>query len=144
MDHRVNVVFGSSPDERKVQLLGYDLTSTAVEPGDHVEITLYWKSLQTTERIYAVFNHLVASDGRLLAQEDGWPRQGTYHTTHWLPGEVVDDQHAIQVPGDAQPGEYTLRLGMYDAATGERLTTWVDDTPMPARYVELIRISVGK
>ena len=142
MDHRVNVVFGSSPERQMIQLLGYDLAPAAVQAGEPVEVTLYWKTLQGMDRIYAAFNHLVAADGTLLAQEDGWPGQGTYHTTLWLPGEVVTDRYAIQVPGDAQPGEYVLRLGTYDAGTGERLLVWVEDIQVPEGYVELARVLV--
>ena len=142
MDHRVDVVFGSSPERQMMQLLGYDLAPAAVQPGESVDVTLYWKALQDMDRVYAVFNHLVATDGTLLAQEDGWPGQRSYHTNQWLPGEVVTDRYAIQVPGDARPGEYVLRLGTYDAGTGERLLVWVGDSQMPEGYVELARILV--
>lgn len=142
MDHRVDVVFGSSPERQMMQLLGYDLAPVALQPGALVEVTLYWKALHGMDRIVAVFNHLVATDGTLLAQEDGWPGQGSYHTNQWLPGEVVTDRYAIQVPGDARPGEYVLRLGTYDAGTGERLFVWVGDNQMPEGYVELARILV--
>lgn len=144
MDHRVDAVFGTSYDEGNVRLLGYDLGSSAVEPGESVKITLYWKVLRRMDRVYAVFNHLVASGGTSVAQEDGWPLQGTYNTDQWLPGEVVEDEYTIQVPLDAQPGEYVLRVGMYDIATKERLLATVAGTPVPERYAELTTVSVGK
>lgn len=144
MEHHADAVLGTTYDQVKVQLLGYDLASTAVEPGESVELTLYWKTLRRMDRVYAVFNHLVASDGTVLAQQDGWPLEGAYNTDQWLPGEVVEDYYAIDVPGDAQPGEYALRVGMYDAATKERLLTTVDGTLVPERYAQLAIVTVEK
>jgi uncharacterized membrane protein len=143
MDHRVDVVLSTAGGQPEVRLLGYDLASASVEPGGSFELTLHWKALSRMERIYAVYNHLVAPDGVQLAQQDGWPQQGTYHTNQWLPGEVVEDHYTIPVPLDAPPADYTLRVGMYDAATGERLLVAADGTPVPEGYVELATVTVA-
>lgn len=137
MEHHLDAVFGDD-----VQLLGYDLASGSVEPGNTVDVTLYWKALRRMEPIYAVFNHLLDSDGDLLAQQDAWPQEGTYHTNQWMAGEIVEDHYTIPVPSDAQPGQYKLLVGIYNAATSERPVTCVEGTPVPERYVELTTISV--
>jgi hypothetical protein len=54
----------------------------------------------------------------------------------------VEDRYTIQVPLDATPGEYTLRVGMYDAETKERLRVAVDGEPVPERHAELNTITV--
>lgn len=144
MDHAVDVVLSTGDGQRNLRLLGYDVASTLVEPGGLFELTLYWKTLRRMERVYAVFNHLVAPDGTPLAQQDGWPQQGTYHTSQWLPGEVVEDHYIIQIPPDASAAQYVLRVGMYDAATGERLPIAVDGTPVPEGYVELTTVTVSR
>jgi hypothetical protein len=143
MDHRMDVVLSTGDGQPNLRLLGYDLASTSVEPGGSFELTLYWKTLSRMERVYSVFNHLVAPGGTLLTQQDGWPQQGTYHTSQWLPGEVVEDHYTIRVPQNGPAGEYKLRVGMYDAATGERLLIAVDGTPVPGRYVELTPVTVA-
>jgi 4-amino-4-deoxy-L-arabinose transferase-like glycosyltransferase len=141
---RVDIVLETSQGEEEVRLIGYDLDAASVSPGDSVQLTLYWKPLHRLEDIYAVFNHLVTSDGTMLAQQDGWPQRGTYHTNQWLPGEIVDDHYTIEVPPDTSPGDYTLRTGMYHAATGERLVPVANSTPMPGRYIELTELRVRK
>lgn len=142
MEHRLDVVLGPEGDPDDVRLLGYDITTTSVEPGGAIELTFYWKALRQMDRIYAVFNHLVGPDETLLSQEDSWPQGGAYHTNQWLPGEVIEDHHTIQIPPDASPGEYELRVGMYNAANGERPVTLVDDTPIPQRYVVLTTVRI--
>ena len=139
MEHHLDVVLGDD-----VRLLGYDLVTTSIEPGDAVELTLYWQALRKIEYIYAVFNHLIGSDGTLVGQMDSWPQGGAYPTLYWLPNEVVKDHYTIPVSPDAPPGEYMLRVGMYDAATGERPVTLVDGAPVPERYVVLTTITVSR
>ena len=47
--------------------------------------------------------------------------KGTYPTTGWVEDEVITDEYEIVVQSDAPPGEYQIEVGMYDAATGQRL-----------------------
>jgi hypothetical protein len=138
MQHQVDVVLGED-----VRLLGYDLASARVRPGDAVELTLYWQALRRMEdTYYAVFNHLTDSEGTTVAQADGWPRGGTYPTLQWLPGEVVDDSYTIPIPSGLPPGEYTLLVGMYDAANGNRPVTVVDGNSIAERHIVLTVIAV--
>ena len=39
-----------------------------------------------------------------------------------MQGEVVSDTYRFQLPGDAPPGSYAIEVGIYDPATGQRLT----------------------
>jgi len=36
-------------------------------------------------------------------------------------GELVGDPHELSIPGDAPPGTYWLKVGMYSPATMQRL-----------------------
>ena len=41
--------------------------------------------------------------------------------TGWAPGEVVVDRHPIPIKPDAPKGSLQIEVGLYDAASGERL-----------------------
>jgi hypothetical protein len=70
------------------------------------------------------------------AQVDAVPQGGSYPTFWWLPGEVVADPVILELPADLLRGEsYRLIAGLYDPATGDRLT--VAETGLD--YVELTR-----
>ena len=75
---RTDVVFGD-----KMRLLGYDLGSDRIAPGDDVSLTLYWESLTPMDADYTVFVHLVGAHDLILAQRDRYPGQGTYPTSLW-------------------------------------------------------------
>lgn len=116
IQHTLGVNLGNS-----ILLVGYDLAKDSATPGGLLELTLYWQALRTMDTSYTIFTHLLGSDGRLWGQTDGVPLQGDYPTTGWLPGEVISDHYAIEVRPDASPGDYLLEVGMYDAASGERM-----------------------
>jgi len=99
-----------------LELAAYDIQSRE----GSLDIELYWSTVETPERDYTVFVHLVDSDGRLVAQHDGDPLNGAYPTSWWTAGEIVGDVHTLPSPSP-EDGDVVLYVGMYDAQTGERL-----------------------
>ena len=57
--------------------------------------------------------------GQQIAQQDHpHPVWGAYPTARWLPGEVVGDAYAFDLPPEAQPDELTVILYRPDGAGG--------------------------
>ncbi len=102
-----------------------------LRPGGQLRVTYAWYARTQPTIIYAVFNHLVAADGSMAAQADGWPQEGRMLTTQWQAGEYVEDTHTLLIPPDAPPGPYALYVGLYDAASGERQPAFQDDRRLP-------------
>ena len=48
-------------------------------------------------------------------------------TDKWKPGEKIIDQFAILIPSNAPPGDYQIRVGLYDLHTLGRLWAQFDD-----------------
>jgi hypothetical protein len=107
--------------DHHVELLGYDLEKTSLGPGDTLHLTLYWRALVEMDSSYTVFTHLLDSDSRIRGQKDSVPGNGTLPTTSWMAGEIITDRYEIAIHSDAQPGQYVLEIGFYDADTGQRL-----------------------
>jgi hypothetical protein len=103
-----------------IRLLGYDAELT-VKPGDALRITLYWQCLSEMSESYSVFTHLLESNNVIRGQADRIPGVPEAPTTSWVEGEVIADPYEIPLDPEAPPGEYTLEIGMYDAATMERV-----------------------
>ncbi len=100
------------------ELLGYDLTTTTLSPGQSVGVTLYWRALPGAGNLnYWVFVHLLPPDiSRLLGQHDGAPVEGTRPTTGWTAGEVVVDFHSVPLVATDYSGEARIAVGFYDPA----------------------------
>jgi len=60
--------------------------------------------------------------GKIVAQYDGPPAGGALPTRAWSPGATVADVISIPLLPSLWPGTYRLIAGLYDAATGARLT----------------------
>jgi hypothetical protein len=87
----------------------------------HIELTLYWRAVQSIKTSYTVFVHLVGPDGSIYTQRDTSPLDGGYPTNMWRPKELVADYHRLTLPENSPPGQYRLVVGLYNQATMERL-----------------------
>ncbi len=109
--------------DAKIQLLGYDLPSAHLSPGDSLPLTLAWQGLTSDMReSYTVFVHLVGPDGSIHGQRDKVPgERGKQPTTGWVTNEVVVDPIPVPLASDAPPGIYRVMVGLYLAPDGPRL-----------------------
>jgi len=124
-----------------IELVGHSVkvdASTDGQPGQTITVTLYWQSRMPVEKNYTVFVHLLDAGGQVRGQHDGLPVGGTYPTTGWLPGEVVADEHEINV----EPGRYQLEVGLYDATTMQRLPVVDGDGQPQGDRVILAEVAV--
>jgi hypothetical protein len=104
-----------------VTLDGYLRPFGPAEAGGVLPLTLLWLAWEEMDTDYKVFVHLVDLGGQLVAQRDSEPVGGSRPTSTWAVGEPIKDRVGLLVPMDTPPGQYELLVGMYDAATLERL-----------------------
>jgi len=104
-----------------IRLVGYELATPNLSPGDDLRLRLYWQAETRPERDYIIFVHVLDASGELAAQRDGMPRDETFLTTHWPVGPLIDDVHLVPLPPDMPAGEYRVMIGLYIWQTGERL-----------------------
>jgi 4-amino-4-deoxy-L-arabinose transferase-like glycosyltransferase len=126
----------------EIALVGYELAGGTVEAGQILRLTLVWSATSLPADDYAVFVHLVGSEGRLIAQHDAQPVGGFRSTSTWNIGETVADKHGLLIPPDTQPGEYQLMAGLYLPATGERLPVQGEGDEMGSDNVLLATVRV--
>ena len=94
---------------------------TAAHPGQAPTVMLVWRATASGLPALTTFVHVLAPDGRLVAQADAPPRGGNYPTNVWSAGEIIPDHYTLRLDSALPPGTYRLRLGMYDPNTVERL-----------------------
>lgn len=83
-------------------------------------VELDWLVHARPDRPVKVFVHLMSEDGRLVAQHDA--RLPDFCAAS--AGRVCTDRHGVGLPAD-EPGPLTIRVGLYEEETGERLK-WSD------------------
>jgi hypothetical protein len=142
---------GSQPIEADlgglVRLVGYDIDPRRAWPGGRVPITLYWQAQAPIPEDYHIFVHLEGDEAAgsapgLWGQADGRPVCWTYPTYDWRPGQIIADQHAINIKPDTPTGDYQILAGMYLPDTGARLDV-LDEAGNPvANSVKLTTVPV--
>lgn len=105
----------------QIALAGYTLETENLTPGDALTIDLHWRYLDAMADDWTVTVGLLDSNGKLITQNDGMPPG--YPTSAWRPGPDFIDRRVLNIPPDAEPGDYRLYIGWYDAANGQRLST---------------------
>jgi 4-amino-4-deoxy-L-arabinose transferase-like glycosyltransferase len=119
ISYRLDVDFGG-----RMRLLGYDLETNEVHPGESLRFTLYWESLDSmsTDRDWSVFLHLLDENELVVAQRDRYPGQGLLATRLLAPGQTFADRYVLPIPATAYaPSDTTLEVGLFDVRTNERL-----------------------
>jgi len=106
-----------------IELAGYSLEPEKLSPSSVLSLTLFWRSTQPIAPDLTVFNHVLDASGRQIGQRDSQPDNGAYPTTEWATGALIIDQHRIRLAGDAVLSTYSIEVGLYNLASGERIQT---------------------
>jgi hypothetical protein len=98
------------------------LQAAAVTPQpEGVVLRLTWLSLAAAEANDTIFVHLSQPGRPPIAQADGDAWLGMLPLSAWQPSDLIQEQRVIPLPEPLAPGEYVLRVGLYNRETGERL-----------------------
>jgi hypothetical protein len=100
-----------------------------------LKLTLTWDCLGTFDTQETIFVHLIDGTGRLAAQADGDPLRGLFPLSECRAGERIRDIRFV--PLDT-PHRYTLKVGMYNRLSGERLPAVdANGQPIPDQAVTI-------
>lgn len=84
-------------------------------------IELALRALGRPAADYTVFAHLVDAAGDQVAGYDQPLTGGYYPSGLWEAGERIVHRHRLPIPPRLPDGVYTVRVGLYDPQTGQRL-----------------------
>jgi hypothetical protein len=101
-----------------IQLGGYGLS--ALPPSFQPEplaLSLYWHADNMPEGEFTGFVHILSEDGKLVAQHDAVLRWQPY------PGGRGKVEAHFTFETKLDNGRYQIQVGVYNSATGQRLTT---------------------
>jgi hypothetical protein len=108
-----------------IELLGYWLSDAALRPDNVLYVRLFWRATATPSTDYTTFAHLLTVEPDAApaqaAGSDSQPGGGSCHTASWRAGETIVDELQIMVPADLPAAQYTLAVGFYELASGQRL-----------------------
>jgi hypothetical protein len=99
----------------RVKLIGYRLDPPVARPGERLDVTLYWQALQPISQDFSAYIHLFGRNRQRIATIDTYPGLGSYPTSQWQAGQVVEDVYPLRIaPDAAAPALVTVSVGWYD------------------------------
>ncbi len=98
---------------------GHNRHPQEAQPGQLLELTLFWEILERPERHYTFFAHVLDENSQVIAGYDA----NTYPSPFWdeQGGELLLSYFPMQLPGGLAEGNYQLEIGVYHQPSGERL-----------------------
>ncbi len=127
----------------QIWLAGYTMIDCQTR-SEACEITFKWQAQGEPSADYTVFIQLwpTSNPQQQPIGFDAPPLSGDYPTSLWEAGEVILDPHFLDLT-TVPPGEYRILAGLYNFATGDRLSATNASIPLPDNAVNLGTIHVS-
>ncbi|HEY85337.1 MAG TPA: hypothetical protein G4N96_09530 [Chloroflexi bacterium] len=119
-----------------IHLTGYALSPEKLSPGEILQVSLRWETDAPLKEDYTVFLQLLDEANHLVGQRDA---PSLSSAREWSPGQAVEDQHGLLLLPGTPPTPQRLIVGLYNSATGKRLTA-----PGGQDYLELAEVEALK
>ncbi|WP_420645505.1 glycosyltransferase family 39 protein [Candidatus Leptofilum sp.] len=121
-----------------IRLHSYQLDITP----EAVDVTLYWQTSAPPTTGWFVFVHLVDETGEIVTQRDLVPADGLRPTTGWRTDEIITDAHDLTLPPNLPPGNYIIRVGLFEPESFARPAVAQNGQPLPDNQLILTEISL--
>lgn len=90
-----------------LELAAYHIGETQIQPGEPVELTLYWKTSRELSENYRVRVSLLNLTTGAFRQRTAFREPGGYPTMRWLENRYVIDPYIIQLMENLPVGSYS-------------------------------------
>ncbi len=123
----------------EIRLIGYEYSQRQLKPGEELNVTLYWESLQKQTVNYLVQVLLLDESGKVWVAADNRPQPDTAPTLGWQPGQIVKDTHRLALDANLPADSYVIHVALIDEATKEAQNIvaedghWIDNRLLLAR-----------
>ena len=106
-----------------IRLQGFSFRPAAGTP----ILRLFWQTEDSISKDWITYVHMHDAGGDRILQFDGPPLEGLVPTSQWHKNALYIDRRMLELPDGTEPGDYLLRIGLYDRVSGERLPFQPDD-----------------
>jgi hypothetical protein len=102
-----------------------------------------WHALARQNRNWTVFIHIVDAQEQIVAEDNRQPQDGAFPMRQWVDGDWVEDRHPLALPATLAPGEYHIRIGLFDPRTTRRAGMYSQRGKLRGDFLEVGSILVG-
>jgi len=128
----------------RIALLGFEPAAIAVRAGAPLDVDLYWQAREPTNVDARLYSGLFAADGAVVASSDETLIGHALGTSRWPPGEILRQPVRLIVPEKIAPGDYVLRVALYNPLTNEMLSAPKSEFVTADGQIILTRVRVER
>jgi len=120
----------------QVELIGAQVTPDRLQPGEQLEVTVWWRALKPMSTDYVAFAKVFGRKHVNLAQVNRYPASGWVVTSQWRVGDIWRDTFRLRLPRNAlAPAVASVEVGLYDVAAKADLRPVASDGTVLDRVV---------
>jgi hypothetical protein len=93
-----------------LNLLAFRLDDNQFQPGQAIDLTLFWQAQRFLSENYEVRLHLVNNRDGNIWDYTQWHDPGYYPTRRWKSGLYIRDDYQFQLASDITPGNYQINV----------------------------------
>lgn len=125
-----------------LELLAHQVSPRSVEPGEGLELHLYWRARAAITRDYQVALNWENDSGEVWHTTTHSPTGTNYPTSRWGAGAMLRGLLRLRVPEEALPGRHKLHLLV--GVRGSEELLWLRRGPIPwaGRNLAIAEITV--
>jgi hypothetical protein len=122
-DLPADIIMAGAVFDDEIELLGYSTTDEVHQPGETMQVTLYWRGRSQIDSDYNLALNVHGRGMENIAKLDTWPGGGLLPTGDWIPGAVYADTYLIPLSGNASaPTLLRLDVSFWGDLLDERLS----------------------
>ncbi|NJN84069.1 MAG: hypothetical protein HC802_18550 [Caldilineaceae bacterium] len=119
------------------------LTPPRTEEEEYLLARLDWTTQSRPTLDYKLTLRLLDPAGQVVEQSDDFPIGPLLPPTTWIEQDNKVSFKTVEIPDDAAPGLYSLRLGVYDPNTGELVAHRSANGEPSTEMIELAILQIG-
>ncbi len=122
-DLPADIIMADAVFDDEIELLGYSATDEALQPGETMLVTLYWRGRAEMDSDYNLALNVHGRGMENIAKLDTWPGGGLLPTGDWIPRAVYADRYSIPLSGKASaPTLLRLDVSFWGDSLDKRLS----------------------
>ncbi len=111
-------------------------------PGERFAVRACWQAARPMTRDYTVFVQLLGPENGIITSRRTYPGLGRFPTSLWPTDRAFCDVYGLTLPADVDaPLRALLEVGLFNAATGERLPARAGDMAVEPPIVAAVVVT---
>lgn len=111
-------------------------------PGERFAVRACWQAARPMTRDYTVFVQLLGPENSIITSRRTYPGLGRFPTSLWPTDRAFCDELWLTLPAEVEtPLRALLEIGLFDAATSERLPAEHDGIPVAPPVVAAVIVA---